>query len=81
MIKLALVKYCQEIEAGTDWEQYLGEVAMGLRSAVSRAHGKTPYSVLFGREPQLPSSFRMRDFDLEAALMADTEAAAVEYSD
>ena len=54
---------------------------MGLRFAVSRAHGRTPYSVLFGREPLLPSCFRVRDFDLEAALATESEAAAEEFAD
>ena len=51
---------------------------MGLRFTVSRAHGVTPYRLLFGKEPLLPSSVRLREFDLEAALeaadMADASA-------
>ena len=61
-------KFCDSIEVGTEWIPYLGEIAMGLRCTVSRAHGMTPYRVIFGREPSLPSSIYSKDFDLEAAL-------------
>ena len=43
---------------------------MGLSFTVSRAHGVTPYRLLFGKEPLLPSSVRLRKFDLEAVLEA-----------
>lgn len=43
---------------------------MGLRFTISRAHGVTPYRLLFGKEPLLPSSVRVREFDVEAALEA-----------
>ena len=52
---------------------------MGLRFTVSRAHGVTPYKLLFGREPLLPSSVRVCEFNLEAALEVVDEVAASEY--
>ena len=52
---------------------------MGLRFTVSRAHGVTPYKLLFGREPLLPSSVKVREFNLEAALEVVDEVAASEY--
>ena len=68
LIKAALKKFCGTLEVGTNWIQYLGEIAMGLRFTVSRAHGLTPYRAIFGREPTLPSSIYTTDFDLDAAL-------------
>lgn len=55
LLKTALAKYCQVLE-GEDWVEYLGEALMGLRFTITRAHGFSPYHLLFGREPQLPSS-------------------------
>lgn len=52
---------------------------MGLRCTVSRAHGMTPYRVIFGREPLLPSAVRVREFDIEGALAAADAATAEVY--
>ena len=52
---------------------------MGLRFTVSRAHGVTPYRVIFGCEPLLPSAVKVREYDLEAALKAADAASADEY--
>lgn len=41
---------------------------MGLRFSITRAHSMTPYRVLFGRDPMLPSTILKRDFDLDKAL-------------
>lgn len=54
---------------------------MGLRFTVSRAHGNTPYRVLFGKEPLLPSTLKVREFDLEAALTAEEDSEAAAYVD
>ena len=54
---------------------------MGLRFAVSRAHGLTPYRVVFGRDPMLPSSLSVGSFDIEAALSVQDKGLAVEYVD
>lgn len=54
---------------------------MGLRFTVCRAHGNTPFKVLFGKEPMLPSSLKVREFALSAALQAATEENAAEYVD
>ena len=59
LIKAALIKFCAALESTTDWQQYLGEVLMGLRYCVTRSHGITPYRVIFGKEPSLPSSVKV----------------------
>lgn len=54
---------------------------MGLRFTVSRAHGVTPYRLLFGKEPLLPSTVKIREFDLEAAIASIDQAEAEEQVD
>ena len=54
---------------------------IGLRYSVTRAHGYTPYRILFGIEPSLPSSLKIREFDVEAALAAESEEALAVYAD
>ena len=41
---------------------------MGLRFSITRAHSMTPYRVLFGKEPMLPSTILIREFDIDKAL-------------
>ena len=43
----------------------MGEIVMGLCFSVTRAHSMTPYKVLFGRDPMLPSTILKREFDLD----------------
>ena len=52
---------------------------MGLQFTVSRAHGVTPYKLIFRREPLLPSYVRLQEFDLEAALEIVDESNAPTY--
>jgi hypothetical protein len=68
LIKKALLKYCGTLDQGAEVEEYLGEVLMGLRFCVARAHRYSPYRVVFGTEPLLPSSLKTRQFELEEAL-------------
>ena len=53
---------------------------MGLRFSITRAHSMTPYRVLYGREPMLPSSILIRNFDLDKALATVDEGMAEEYT-
>ena len=53
---------------------------MGLRFSITRAHSMTPYHVLYGREPMLPSSILIRNFDLDKALATVDEGMAEEYT-
>ena len=52
---------------------------MGLRYCISRSHGATPYRVIFGKEPSLPSAVKAKSIDIEQALATQDEEAAEEY--
>lgn len=54
LIKEALKKYTGELPEG-QWRPYVGEILLALRCLVHRAHGFSPYFVVFGREAELPS--------------------------
>lgn len=79
LVKAALKKFCGYVEVGTNWEKYIGEILMGLRFSVTRAHSLTPYRVLYGREPMLPSTILVRSFDLDKALATVDAGLAEEY--
>ena len=52
---------------------------MGLRFCVARSHGVTPYRMIFGRDPQLPSTIKLQNFDVELALSTADQVVASEY--
>lgn len=39
----------------TVWEDWLGEIAFGLRTMVSWAHGFSPFMLAFKQSPLLPT--------------------------
>ena len=39
----------------TNWDEYVDATAFAINTAWSRATGSTPYELLFGRRPRLPS--------------------------
>ena len=54
---------------------------IGLRYTVTRAYGYTPYKVLFGVDPQLPSSLKARGYNVQAATKVKNEECVIEYAD
>lgn len=76
---MALKKFCGTVEAGTEWQDYIGEITMGLRFCVTRAHSLTPYRVIFGRDPMLPSTILRREFNLDKALATEDISTSEEY--
>ena len=50
---------------------------MGLRFCATRAHSMTPYRVLYVKEPMLPSTILIREFNIDKAL----DAKDIEISD
>ena len=38
-----------------DWDEYVGATAFAINTAWSRSTGSTPYELLFGRSPRIPS--------------------------
>ena len=45
----------QVLEYGGDWEKYLQSVLFAVRTSRSRSHGESPFYVLRGVHPRLPS--------------------------
>ena len=39
----------------TIWEDWLGEIAFGIRTGFSRTHGFSPYFLFFKQDPILPT--------------------------
>lgn len=42
----------------------MGEILLGLRCLVTRAHNMTPFSVLYGFEADLPHFLRITEHDI-----------------
>ncbi len=42
-------------ETGLPWDELCDTVVQAYNSTVHSAHGKTPYRVFFGKDPNLPS--------------------------
>ena len=59
----------------------MGEIVMGLRFSITRAHRITSYRVLFGRDPMLPSTILKREFDLDSALQTQDVGIGEAYVD
>ena len=52
MVKEAITRL-MDSTPGTGWWEWLGEVVFMLRMSISKAHGYSPYMVVFKLEPLL----------------------------
>ena len=43
-------------KGGKDWDELLGPFLLAYRTAPHSSTGETPFSLLYGREPKVPTS-------------------------
>jgi hypothetical protein len=72
------LKYCGSLDSEAEWSSYLGEILLGMRCLVTRAHGLTPFFVVHGFQADLPHYLRTASTNLptDAAFMTDAELAS-----
>jgi hypothetical protein len=62
-------------DAGTDWDEYLGQVTFAYNTSVHQTTEHTPYSLVFGRDPNLPIDLSLGRSDAPDNFDVDSYAA------